>query len=207
MKIDEQSPKNLNLARIIINGKLMTEDKNLRWKILDSDYLHKDRWLTVRSDKVELPDGKTLYPYYVLEYCDWINVLAITKEKKFVFVRQYRHGAGQVDFELCAGFIDSSDSSPLHAAQRELLEETGYGKGKWSEFTRLSANPSTHNNITYCYLAEDVEKIDEQQLDESEFISVHLFSVDEVRELLDNDQIRQSLMAAALWKYIAKNKL
>lgn len=185
----------------------MKEDENLRWKILHSEYLHKSKWLTVRADEVELPDGKVLSPYYVLEYNNWINVLAITKDRQFVFVRQYRHGAAEVDFELCAGFIEDNDPSPLVAAQRELLEETGYGNGEWAEFTRLSANPSTHNNITYCYLAEGVEKISEQQLDESEFISAHLLSIEEVKELLDTGKIRQSLMAAALWKYIAVNKL
>lgn len=183
------------------------EEGNLSWKIRKSEYLHKDKWLTVRADEVELPDGKILSPYYVLEYNDWINVLAITKEKKFVFVRQYRHGLKSIDFELCAGLTEESDTSPLEAAQRELLEETGYGGGKWSEFTRLSVNPSTHSNLVYCYLAEDVEKIGEQHLDESEFISVHLLSIDDVKELLNTDKIKQSLMAAALWKYIAINKL
>ncbi len=183
------------------------KDDNLRWKILKSEYLHKDKWLTVRKDEVQLPDGKTLYPYYVLEYRDWINVLAVTKDKKLVFVKQYRHGLQSVDYELCAGFTEESDSSPLVSAQRELMEETGYGNGKWSELTVLSVNPSTHSNIVYCYLAEDVEKIGEQDLDESEFISVHLLSVDEVKILLNSNQIKQSLMAAALWKYIAVNKL
>ena len=89
-------------------------------------------------------------------------------------------------------------------AQRELLEETGYGKGVWKDFMQISPNPSTHTNITYCFLATDVEKISEQQLEDTENLTVHLLSLQEVKELLQQGSIRQALMAAPLWKYMAE---
>ncbi|MDR2805091.1 MAG: NUDIX hydrolase, partial [Dysgonamonadaceae bacterium] len=69
-----------------------------------------------------------------MEYPDWINVIAINKAKQFVFVKQYRHGIGSVHFELCAGVCEKEDASPLISAQRELMEETGYGNGVWVEY-------------------------------------------------------------------------
>ena len=80
----------------------------------------------------------------------------------------------------------------------ELLEETGYGNGVWKEFMQISPNPSTHTNITYCFLATDVEKISEQQLEDTENLTVHLLSLQEVKELLQQGSIRQALMAAPL---------
>ena len=68
------------------------EDK--KWKVLDREYLIKRPWLTARRDKLELPDGRIMNKYYVLEYPDWVNVIAITKEGEFVMERQYRHGLG-----------------------------------------------------------------------------------------------------------------
>ncbi len=183
------------------------ENDNLHWKTLSSKYLFYDKWLKVKEDTVELPNGNQLTPYYVLEYHDWVHVIAITKEHKFVFVKQYRHGLKSVNYELCAGFCEDYDPSPLVTAQRELLEETGYGNGEWSEYTVLSANPSTHTNLTHCFLAINVEKIAEQDLDEAEFLSVHLLSVEEVKNLLQTNNIKQALMAAPLWRYIAENKL
>ena len=103
------------------------------------------------------------------------------------------------------GVCEKEDASPLVSAQRELLEETGYGNGNWSELMVIGVNPSTHTNLTYCYLATDVESVMAQHLEDTEDLSVHLLTLDEVKELLLNDQIKQALHAAPLWKYMAMN--
>lgn len=119
-------------------------------------------------------------------------------------IDQYRHGLGETSYEIPAGVVEPSDASLLDAARRELREETGYGGGEWRLLTSISANPATQNNLTHCFLATGVERIGEQQLDATEDIRVHLFSRDEVRELLRTDRIRQALMAAPLWRYFAE---
>ena len=177
--------------------------ENKKWKVLKSQYIARKPWLTVRQEELELPNGKRIPEYYILEYPNWVNVIAITKEGKFVFVSQYRPGLGITAYELCAGICEKEDATPLISAQRELLEETGYGNGNWSEWMIISANPSTHSNLTYCYLATDVEPLSGQHLDETEELSVHLLTFDEVRELLQTDQIKQATHAAPLWKYMA----
>lgn len=185
----------------------MNTSDDKKWKIIDSEYLFQEPWLTVRRDHVELPNGNQIPEYYILEYPNWVNTIAITKDKKFVFVRQYRHGLQRTSMELCAGVTEKYDDSPMISAQRELLEETGYANGNWELFMKTSANPSTHTNMTFCYLATDVEKISDQNLEPTEDISVHLLSLEEVKELLLNDKIPQSMHAAPLWKYLAINNL
>ena len=113
--------------------------------------------------------------------------------------------SAHVVYLKCA--CEKEDKTPLVSAQRELLEETGYGNGNWSELMVIGVNPSTNTNLTYCYLATDVEPITSQHLEESEDIQVHLLSLNEVKELLINDQIKQALHAAPLWKYLATNHL
>ena len=97
--------------------------------------------------------------------------------------------------------------TPLEAARRELEEETGYGGGEWKELMLISGNPSTTSNLTHCFLAVGVEKVSAQHLDSTEDLSVCLLALDQVRQLLVSDKIRQSLMAAPLWKYFAENRL
>jgi ADP-ribose pyrophosphatase len=182
------------------------DNKHPKWKVLKSNYLFKaPPWLTIREDAMELPNGNQIPHYYVLEYPDWVNAIAITSEGKFVFIYQYRHGLEQYYYELAAGVRDAGET-PLAAAQRELLEETGYGGGTWKEYMVTCANPSTHSNFTYCFIATGVEKLGDQKLDATEDISVHLLSAQEVKALLDSNQIMQSLMAAPLWKYVAENR-
>lgn len=178
------------------------EKKIGKWKTLETEYLIRRPWLTARRDKVELPNGVIHPEYYVLEYPDWINVIAITRDGRFVMVKQYRHGLDEVFTELVAGVTEKGED-PLEAAKRELLEETGYGNGQWELLTVLSQNPGSANNLTYSYLATDVEPVAGQNLDETEDIAVRLLSEVEVRRMLDDDEVKQALMAAPLWKYFA----
>ena len=126
---------------------------------------------------------------------------------EFVFVRQYRRGLDRTCFELCAGVRDPQDATPEAAARRELLEETGFGGGQWSELMVVSANPSTQTNLTHCFVATDVERISEQHLESTEDLTVHLLTPEQVRDLLLGDRIKQALHAAPLWRYFAENRL
>ena len=173
------------------------------WKILKSEYLIRKPWLTARCDSLELPDGRIMPEYYVLEYPDWVNVIAITKDGKFVMEWQYRHALSVEAFELPCGVMEKGES-PLEAAQRELAEETGYGGGEWHEMMTISPNPGAMTNLTHCFVATDVGKTSVQHLDEHEYLSVHLLDRNEVFALLKENKIFQSLMAAPLWRYFAE---
>lgn len=182
----------------------MENPKNRPWEVLRSEYLARKPWFTVRHETIGLPDGRRIPDYYVFEYPDWVNIIAITRDGRFVLIDQYRHGLGETSYEIPAGVMEPTDCSPLDAARRELLEETGFGGGQWRPLTVLSANPATQNNLTHCFLATDVERLAEQHLDATEDLRVHLLTRDEVLELLRTDRIRQALMAAPLWRYFAE---
>ena len=184
------------------NSTEMEDINDRKWEILSTEYLIRRPWLTARRDHVKLPTGVENPEFYVLEYPDWVNVIAITKEGEFVMIRQYRHGLGETRYELCAG-VSEEGEDPVESARRELYEETGYGGGEWQLWMTISANPSTTNNLTYCFLATGVERMSTQHLEETEDITVHLLTEAEVKELLVNDEIRQALMAAPLWKYFS----
>ena len=107
--------------------------------------------------------------------------------------------------ELCAGVVEEGED-PMEGARRELLEETGFGGGDWELSMVISANPGNQNNLAYCYTARNVVRIGSQHLDATEDIVVCLLSEEEVREMLITDDIKQSLMAAPLWKHFAMMK-
>lgn len=180
----------------------MQKDKEMKWETLDSKYLIQEPWLTARKDKVQLPNGHVIEDYYVLEYPDWVNVIAITPDDRFVFVRQYRYALGKTVNELVAGVCEAGED-PLAAAQRELLEETGYSGGTWTPMAVLSGNAGTTNNLTHSYIARGVVLTAERNLDDGEDLEVRLFTREQVREMLECGEIWQSLMAAPLWKMFA----
>ena len=158
-----------------------------KWKILKSEYLFRRPWLTVRRDCVELPDGRQNPEFYILEYPDWVNVIAITDDGQFVMERQYRHGLGKTCFEIPAGVIEKGET-PL------------------KEIMSVSGNSSTTNNISHCFVAKGVKKIGTQHLDSTEDLEVVLLDRSQVWDLMVNDQVKQALMAAPLWRFFAENQ-
>jgi 8-oxo-dGTP pyrophosphatase MutT (NUDIX family) len=95
--------------------------------------------------------------------------------------------------------------TPLQAAQRELAEETGYGKGEWTHIMDISPNPSSMSNFTHCFLAKGVEKVSETHLDATEELEVHLLTEEEVKTLLRENQLIQCLMISPLLKYFSND--
>ena len=171
-----------------------------KWKSLCSEYIIKRPWLTARRDTIELPDGRIIPEFYVLEYPEWVNVIAITTDGKFVMERQYRYAADSTNYEIPCGVMEQGET-PLEAAMRELKEETGYGGGQWRELMCISANPTSMTNMTHCFVATGVEKVSDQHLDATEELEVHLLSRDEVQALLQNNEMIQSLMIAPLLRF------
>ena len=179
--------------------------RDMKWKTLKSEYIIKRPWLTARRDTVELPTGVVNDEYYVLEYPTWVNIIAVTNGGEYVFIRQYRHGLGETCMEIVAGVCEEGEQ-PEAAARRELMEETGYAGGTWRELMTVSANTSTMTNLTHCFLATGVERAGGQHLDRTEDIEVHLLTEEEAFALLSGDKIRQSLMAAPLWKHFYEKR-
>ena len=129
----------------------MKRPEHRPFKVLESEYLSRRPWFTVRRERVLLPTGAIVPEWYIFEFPDWVNVIAITRDGEFVLIDQYRHGLGQTRYELVAGCCEQGETAE-QSARRELLEETGYGGGEWQLFMTTSANPTNHNNLVYTSL-------------------------------------------------------
>jgi len=151
-----------------------------------------------------MPDGKIVEPFYVFEYSTWVNVVALTKTQEIVLVQQYRHGIQKTVLELPGGCMEPEDISPLEAAKRELLEESGYTSDNFIETGIISPNPATHNNLIHCFLATDVELIAKIKLDETEQINVFLLPLDNIIKDISNGIILQSFHISSLFFALKK---
>ena len=165
----------------------------MNWKTLTSEYLFSDLWFKIRKDKCETPQGKIVDPYYVYEFPTWVAALAITEDDKIIMVRQYRHALGETCIELPGGCVDDTDATFEFAIARELKEETGYRFSSYVYLGKISANPSTNNNLLHMFLAKGGKLTGKQQLDGNEEIDVEFYSIDEVKQILRDNKIMQAM--------------
>jgi len=171
----------------------------MNWKTLSSTYLFNDRWFKVRKDVCETPEGKIVDPYYVYEFPTWVGALPLTEDGKIILVKQYRHALGEICLEIPGGCVDDTDKDTQEAVARELLEETGYSFSSYEYLGKISPNPSTNTNLLHMYLAKGGRKVAEQQLDENEEIGVLLLTMEEVKQLLRENKIVQSMHVSCIF--------
>ena len=195
-------------------------DQNNRpkpWQILTSETRVKDRWIHLRSDKCQTPNGPIVDPYHVLEYGNWVNIMPFCAETmELIMVDEYRHGMGMPVLGLVSGGIDTRDGTdPETAAKvgaaRELREETGYAASKPTQVLKSMPNPALQNNWVFSFIAFDAQKVSGPSFDQGHgemCITVKRKFV-EVVEAIANGQLHmQAMHIAALWsaaQYILKS--
>lgn len=151
----------------------------------------------VRLDTMRHPTSSAEFQRVVLETSDWVTVVAVTTAGEIVMVEQYRFGIGELTTEPVAGMVDPGEDS-LAAAKRELLEETGFGKGVWRYLGSVQANPAIHNNLCHHWLVEDVIPMQPPAPDAGEAVRVHLMTLDEIKEAIVVGKLKHPLGLSAL---------
>jgi ADP-ribose pyrophosphatase len=128
-----------------------------------------------------------------------VTIVAITPQNAVVMINQYRHGLGRTILELPGGTLDARDPDPLHAAQRELLEETGYSGELFIQTGQISADPASHTNLTHTFLVTGAVLTAPPDLDDTEEIDVVLVPLDEVIRKAADGTMMQALHVSALF--------
>src|ERR1700761_4811726 len=178
--------------------------KDLSWRTISKEYLFKEQWLSLRKDTCETREGKLISPYYVYEFPDWVIAVALTEDGRFILERQYRHALGVTNVELPGGCVEDTDPSLEGAVRRELLEETGYSFDKVEYLGKTSANPSTNSNWAHLYLATGGKLTQQQHLDANEEIEVYFYTLEELKQLLRDNAIVQSMHVTALFYALSR---
>jgi 8-oxo-dGTP pyrophosphatase MutT (NUDIX family) len=156
-----------------------------------------NRYFSVRSDRLRLPDGGIKDPYYVIERPDAAIIFPLTASGEVVLVRQYRPPLEMMELGLPAGLVEEGEA-PDAAARRELSEETGYTGGEWEPLGSLASSPSLKDNWAHLFLARGVEETTAPDPDEHELVEVVRVPLRDLPDLVHSGKIVSSSGVAAV---------
>ena len=159
------------------------------------------RVFDVRQDRSRSPRTGRTHTFYVIESPAWVNIIPLTPDGQIVFIRQYRHGTGEVTLEVPGGMVDPHDAAPADAARREMMEETGYDAETVVDLGSVAPNPAIQNNRCYTYLALDAWEAGPQRLEGAEEVEVVLVDPADVPHLVMSGQISHALVVVAFYLF------
>lgn len=174
------------------------EEAKLREIQTDSENIFDGVILNVKRDQVRLPNGHQSVRE-VIRHVGAVCVVPVTDDGQVVVERQYRYPIDQVITEIPAGKLDSREEDRLHAAQRELKEETGITADSWTDMGLYYPAAAYSDEKITMYLARGLHR-GEQRLDEDEFLNVELVSMEELIEEILTGKITDGKTQAAILK-------
>jgi ADP-ribose pyrophosphatase len=133
----------------------------------------------------------------------WVNVVALTEDRRVVLIEQFRHGIGRVTLEIPGGMVDEGET-PAEAAARELLEETGYAGDAPVLLGTTSPNPAFQDNELTTWLIDRCRLVGEAAGDGHEEIAVSTVPVEELAGLVRSGRIEHSLVVAAFGLFMLR---
>jgi ADP-ribose pyrophosphatase len=175
----------------------MPDDPRAWETIARREMLDRRPWLRVWSEDVRLPDGRVIADFSTIEMPDFVVIVALTASGLVVAERNYKHGPRRVGLHLPAGYLEPGED-PLAAAQRELLEETGYAAEDWMPLGHFCNDGNRGCGTGYYFLARGARQIATPDAGDLEEIAVELHPLDVLLAATRNGEVNVFSIAAAI---------
>ena len=169
-------------------------------KKLSSELIYDGKVIKVSKDQVLCPNGNESMRE-IVHHRGGVGILFKLGDK-FVFERQYRYAFNEEIIEIPAGKLEEGEI-PLPAAERELLEETGYRPLEMIFLGDMYPTVGYSNEVIHLYYCEKAKK-EERHLDNDECIDLFMLSMEEIDELIASNKIKDSKSIAAVYLYTFK---
>src|SRR5262245_13448769 len=166
------------------------------WKTLSTRSVYRNKWIAVREDLVEMPDGRTTI-YGVVTCGQCVGAFPFVDPHTVLLIKQYRYVAGRVTWEMPTGGMHAGEAVEA-AVQRERAEETGYRAGRLTHVCTYHTSKSVMDETAHLFLGENLMPA-ELPPDDTEFIEVRPFAfADALRMVLSGDIVDSMTIIAVL---------
>jgi len=183
------------------------KDEKLVWKLLETGYVLDAKWLKVRKEKVELPNGRVLDDFYVVENGELVAILAIDANDEIFLVKQYRHAIKDVTIDFPGGGVEEGES-PTDAARRELAEETGMLADNLEKLVIYYPDSGRTACKKHIFLAKNLRKDagGSYKQEDNEDIQLLRMPLKEVLEKMRNGDMKEATLLVGMAAYLSKKE-
>jgi 8-oxo-dGTP pyrophosphatase MutT (NUDIX family) len=173
-------------------------------KKLNRNIIFSDKWLTHYVDRVQMPSGKILNDYHVLEFFnDSVAVVLTDEENKILLIQSVRYPSQSVEWEIPAGGIEINEL-PEDAARRELSEETGFIAGKFDKLCEINPMNDITTKLIHIFTGTVLGSRNVYQ--EEEVVGFQWFSISELKAMVRDNTIRDAITLCGLFGFLARGE-
>ncbi len=166
------------------------------WKTLSTRPVYTNKWMSLREDVAQMPDGRTTI-YGVVDFGECVGVLPFVDADQVALVRQYRYVFGENQrWEMPTGGVKAGET-PEAAALRELREEVGYSAARLDPVSTYYTSKSICHEVAHLYLGYDLTR-SALPPDDTEFFEVAVFPLAQVLEMVNRSEIRDGMTVIAV---------
>lgn len=176
----------------------------VKGKLTKSEILYNGEFLDILRETHNLPNGKVVNKEKLIknEGKNSVIIIALTQGNEYIITFQNRIN-NKIIAEFPAGYIEKNENV-LNAAQRELMEETGYISDELSVIDQVYTSPGIDNSVSYIVFAANCLKKENNINISMELVKYDLFNEDELRYLIDNNIINGAVNKLAYYNLVCK---
>ncbi|MEW5986818.1 MAG: NUDIX hydrolase [Chloroflexota bacterium] len=159
-----------------------------QWSVTHSEIAFQHPYVTVELQEVHLPDGRVIPDWPIIHTRDYVNVLTVNEDNQALILEGYKHGLGRSSWQVVGGYLEVGEE-PLAAAQRELLEETGYASDDWQPLGSFVVDANRRAGVGHFFLTGRVRLVAAPNYDDLEAFQTRWVSLSELREALGDGRV------------------
>lgn len=170
-----------------------------RAQILSSEVLYEGKVFRLKRDMVIEPGGVRA-ERDIIEHPGSVVILPVFEDGRVLLIRQYRHSVGEFLWELVAGRKEPGET-PLVAARRELIEETGYRAKRLRKLMRVVPTPGFVSEWMWIFAAEGLTE-GAAQPEADERIMARSFTWKQAQQMIERGILRDAKSICGILYYL-----
>ena len=167
------------------------------WKLESSRKIYSNKYIELYEDSLDIKSKKKIYTR--LRRKDYSTIVPFVSDNEILVIKSYRHLVKSYQIEAPSGYIDTGET-PIQAASRELMEETGYRANKITSLGSYTLDYTMFEQTGNLFAAYDLVNERRQDLGLMEIIETAILTIDEIKKLLFDGKILNASSIVAFYK-------